>query len=63
VAKTGLVPRKSEARRLIAQGGVEVDEEKQTDPAASLALAPGRLYRLRIGKRKCATLEYRPDRP
>jgi tyrosyl-tRNA synthetase len=63
VAKTGLVPSKSEARRLIAQGGVEVDEEKQTDPAASLALAPGRLYRLRIGKRKCATLEYRPDRP
>ncbi len=60
VAKTGLVPSKSEARRLIVQGGVEVDEHKQSDPSSQLALTPGRQYRLRIGRRKFAIVEYRP---
>jgi tyrosyl-tRNA synthetase len=59
VAKTGLVPSKSEARRLIVQGGVEVDDHKQTDPNTALSLAPGRQYRLRIGRRKFAVVEYR----
>ncbi|MBI4400216.1 MAG: tyrosine--tRNA ligase [Nitrospirae bacterium] len=58
VARTGLVPSKSEARRLIAQGGVEVDEEKRTDPNASLMLTPGHQYRLRIGRRKFAIVEF-----
>lgn len=31
VAKTGLVPSKSEARRLIVQSGMEVDGAKQSD--------------------------------
>ncbi len=61
VAKTGLVSSKSEARRLIVQGGVEVDDHKQTDPNTSLPLAPGRQYRLRIGRRKFAVVEYRPS--
>ena len=61
VARTGLVASKSEARRLIVQGGVEVDEEKKTDPNAPLALTPGRQYRLRIGRRKFAVVEFRPD--
>jgi tyrosyl-tRNA synthetase len=60
VAKTGLVPSKSEARRLIVQGAVEVDEEKRTDPNSRLLLAPGRQYRLRIGRRKFAIVEYSP---
>ena len=34
VAKTRLVPSKSEARRLIIQGGLEVDEQKQSDAKA-----------------------------
>ena len=59
VARTKLVPSKSEARRLIVQGGVEVDEEKRTDPNASLTLVPGHQYRLRIGRRKFAIVEYR----
>ena len=46
-------------RRLIAQGGVEVDEEKRTDPNATVALEPGRQYRLRIGRRKFAVAEFR----
>lgn len=59
VAKTNLVPSKSEGRRLIVQGGVEVDEQKLIDPNAMVTLAPGRQYRLRVGRRKFATAEYR----
>ena len=59
VARTQLVPSKSEARRLIVQGGVEVDEEKRTDPNASLTLEVGHQYRLRVGRRKFAIVEYR----
>ncbi len=58
VAKTGLVPSKSEARRLIIQGGLEVDEQKTTDPNTVLVLAPGRLYRLKVGRRKFAIIEF-----
>lgn len=60
VARTGLAPSKSEARRLVVQGGIEVDEQKQTDPTASLSLKPGHQYRLRVGRRKFAIVEYRP---
>jgi tyrosyl-tRNA synthetase len=60
VAKTGLVPSKSEARRLIVQGGLEVDEQKQTDPSTVMVLTPGRSYRLKVGRRKFALVEFRP---
>jgi tyrosyl-tRNA synthetase len=60
VVKTGLVPSKSEARRLIIQGGLEIDEQKHTDPNESLALRAGRLYRMRVGRRKTATAEFHP---
>ncbi|MGH7229333.1 MAG: tyrosine--tRNA ligase, partial [Nitrospiraceae bacterium] len=62
VTKTGLVPSKSEARRLIVQGGVEVDKQKKTDPNASFSLIPGHQYRLRIGRRKFAIVEFYRDR-
>jgi tyrosyl-tRNA synthetase len=58
VAKTRLVPSKSEGRRLIVQGGVEIDEQKLIDPNAMVTLAPGRQYRLRVGRRKFAIAEY-----
>ena len=57
VTKTRLVPSKSEARRLIIQGGLEVDEQKQSDANAVLSIVTGRSYRLRIGRRKCALVE------
>jgi tyrosyl-tRNA synthetase len=57
VAKTGLVPSKSEARRLIVQGGVEVDGEKQSDATLVMAILPGRQYRFKIGRRKFAIVE------
>lgn len=59
VAKTNLVGSRSEVRRLIAQGGVEIDDTKQQDPNASLSLKPDHLYRLRIGRRKFATAEFK----
>ena len=60
VAKTGLVPSKSEARRLIIQGGLEVDEHKQSDANAVLPIVAGRAYRLKVGRRKFALVELRP---
>ena len=55
--KTGLIPSKSEARRLIIQGGLEVDGTKQADANAVLTLVAGRTYRLKIGRRKFALVE------
>lgn len=59
VVRTGLVPSKSEARRLIVQGGVEVDEVRQSDPNTTVTLTAGHQYRLRIGRRKFAIVEFR----
>jgi len=55
--RTGLVPSKAEARRLIAQNAVQVDRKKHTDPHGTIHLEPGRQYRMRIGKRKFALVE------
>jgi tyrosyl-tRNA synthetase len=60
IARTGLVPSKSEARRLIVQGGVEVDDQKSTDANAHVALTTGKLLHLRVGRRKFAVAEYKP---
>ena len=60
VTKTGLVPSKSEARRLIIQGGLEVDEQKQSDANALIPIVAGRAYRLKVGRRKFALVELRP---
>jgi len=60
VAKTGLVPSKSEARRLIIQGGLEVDAQKQSDAKAVISIVAGRTYRLKVGRRKFAVVELKP---
>jgi tyrosyl-tRNA synthetase len=60
IARTGLVPSKSEVRRLIVQGGVEIDEQRLTDANATVALTGGKPLRLRVGRRKFAVAEYRP---
>ncbi len=49
IAETGLAASKSEARRLIAQGGVQVNGERATDSQAAL---PAGDYELKVGKRK-----------
>jgi len=48
--QAGLTGSTSEARRLIQQGGVQVDGVKVND--VDLALAAGKEYLLRVGKRK-----------
>lgn len=60
LTKTGLVPSRGEARRLIAQNGVELDGVRLSDSQGTLMLASGLSYRLRVGKRKFALIEYRP---
>ena len=60
VAKTGLVSSKGEARRLIIQGGMEVNGQKQTDANSTLTLVAGRAYRVKIGRRKFALVEFNP---
>jgi tyrosyl-tRNA synthetase len=47
-----LVGSKGEARRLIAQHAVDVDDEPVSD--AAMRLARGRTYQLRVGKRRLA---------
>jgi tyrosyl-tRNA synthetase len=47
--QANLVPSTSEARRLVEQGGVEVDGARATDPKARLE--PGREYLVRVGSK------------
>jgi len=49
LVESGLAPSKAQARRLITQGGVDLDSKRLTDPEASLALKSGTL--LKVGKR------------
>ncbi|HBH80043.1 MAG TPA: tyrosine--tRNA ligase, partial [Nitrospira sp.] len=43
--------------RLIIQGGVEIDGHKQSDANTTLEVVQDRQYRLKIGRRKFATVE------
>ena len=54
LADLGLASSRSEARRLIAGGGVYVDEHRVTDPQQEVELRPGML--VRVGKRRIARL-------
>jgi tyrosyl-tRNA synthetase len=51
IAQVGLATSGSDARRLIAQGGVTIDGERAADPNAKLG--PG-TYLVKVGKRKFA---------
>ena len=57
VTKTGLLSSSSEARRLIIQGGVEVDGIKETNPDKLIPFEPNQQRRLKIGKKKFAIAE------
>lgn len=50
LAETGLATSKGEARRLIEQGGVKVDEEKVSSITEEIDISKGKL--LQVGKRK-----------
>jgi tyrosyl-tRNA synthetase len=47
-----------DAQRLIAQGGVLVDDVKVSDPRATLNAAAGRSYVLKVGKRRFAKITF-----
>jgi tyrosyl-tRNA synthetase len=47
-----------DAQRLIAQGGVLVDDAKVSDPRATLDAAAGRSYLLKVGKRRFAKVTF-----
>jgi tyrosyl-tRNA synthetase len=57
VVRCGLAPSKSEARRLIGQGGVAVNDRVVSDPAERLTPADGDL--VRVGRRRFARLRLR----
>lgn len=50
--RTGMLPSKGEARRLITQGAVTMNQERCQDSNAVLPLQPNASYQLKIGKRK-----------
>lgn len=58
IMRTGLVPSRAEAKRLIVQGAVEVNKSRIQDQHANLALMPGAEYRLKIGKKKYALVTF-----
>jgi tyrosyl-tRNA synthetase len=60
VEKTKMVSSKSEARRLIIQGGIEIDDTKETDPNKLITFRVNQQRRLKIGRRKFAIVEFRP---
>jgi tyrosyl-tRNA synthetase len=57
--QAGLTGGTSEARRLIQQGGVQVDGDKVTN--VDLELAAGQTYLLRVGKRKFKRVSLQAD--
>jgi len=57
--RTGLLPSKAEARRLIAQGAVTIDQERCQDGNAVLSLHANESYQVKIGKRKYALVQVR----
>ncbi|HZC82459.1 MAG TPA: S4 domain-containing protein, partial [Nitrospiraceae bacterium] len=59
--KTKLVSSKSEARRLIIQGGIEVDDKKEVDPNKLITFRVNQQRRLKIGRRKFAIVEFKPE--
>lgn len=60
ISKTGLISSGSEARRLIIQGGIEVDGIKETNPDKLISFDLQQQRRLKVGKKKFAVAEFRP---
>lgn len=52
LVETGLAPSMSEARRLIEQGGVQVDNERRARVDHEVSLSPAHSVLIQVGKRK-----------
>ncbi len=57
--RTGLLPSKTEARRLITQGAVVINQTCHQDSGAMLPLQANESYQIKIGKRKYALVRVR----
>jgi tyrosyl-tRNA synthetase len=58
IAAAGLAPTGKEAQRLIAQGGVLVDDVKVEDSRHALDASAGKSYLLKVGKRRFARVTF-----
>jgi tyrosyl-tRNA synthetase len=58
IVAAGLAPTNKEAQRLVAQGGVLVDEAKVDDPKHTLDARRGKSYLLKVGKRRFARVKF-----
>ena len=54
LSKAGMAPSNSEARRLVSQGAVTIDDQKVTDPTATVSISDGQV--LRAGKLRFARI-------
>jgi tyrosyl-tRNA synthetase len=59
IAAAGLAPTNKEAQRLIAQGGVLVDEARVDNLKHTLDASPGKSYLLKVGKRRFARVVFK----
>jgi len=58
IAAAGLAPTNKEAQRLIAQGGVLVDDVKVEDSRHTIRASAGTSYLLKVGKRRFARITF-----
>jgi tyrosyl-tRNA synthetase len=58
IVAAGLAETNKEAQRLVAQGGVLVDETKIDDSRATIDAGPGKSYLLKVGKRRFARVTF-----
>jgi tyrosyl-tRNA synthetase len=58
IVAAGLAETNKEAQRLVAQGGVLVDDEKVDDARATIDASAGKSYRLKVGKRRFARVTF-----
>jgi tyrosyl-tRNA synthetase len=59
IAGAGLAPSNAEARRLVSQGGVQLDDVRVEDPKATIDASAGKSYLLKVGKRRFAKVTFR----
>jgi len=58
IVSAGLAPTNKEAQRLVAQGGVLVDDVKVDDPRATIDATRGKSVLLKVGKRRFARVTF-----
>src|SRR5947207_270173 len=58
IVAAGLAETNKEAQRLVAQGGVLIDDEKIDDSRATIDASAGKSYLLKVGKRRFARVTF-----